>query len=130
MLGSISVLLGSLGKFQAGKGHERGGAYYGSRLFFYSFILWLGGAAQTVIGVHLEMTHNPKGGPISSDGSVFYKVAMLAVSYPSMSMAVGALQVSFLWILVVVVIFSSVILIVWPIIILMRLLLPLQTFDD
>ena len=94
MLGSISVLLGSLGKFQSGQGHERDGSYYGSRLFFYSFILWLGGAAQTVIGVHLEITHGTKGGPISDDGSTFYKVAMLVVSYPSMSMAVGALQVS------------------------------------
>ena len=93
MLGSISVLLGSLGKFQSGQGHERDGRYYGSRLFFYSFILWLGGAAQTVIGVHLEMTHHTKGGPITDDGSAFYKVAMLVVSYPSMSIAVGALQV-------------------------------------
>ena len=94
MLGSISVLLGSLGKFQSGQGHEQDGSYYGSRLFFYSFILWLGGAAQTVIGVHLEITHGTKGGPISDDGSTFYKeVAVLVVSYPSMSMAVGALQV-------------------------------------
>jgi hypothetical protein len=93
MLGSISVLLGGLAKFQSGKGHERTGDYYGSRLFFYSFILWLGGAAQLVIGVHLEMTHKTKGGPITSDGSAFYKVAMLVVTYPSMSIAVGALQV-------------------------------------
>jgi len=93
MLGSISVLLGSLGKFQSGQGHERDGSYYRSRLFFYSFILWLGGAAQTVIGVHLEMTHGTKGGPITEDGSAFYKVAMLVVSYPSMAIAVGALQV-------------------------------------
>lgn len=90
MLGSISVLLGSLAKFQLGLGHERDGRYYGSRLAFYSWVLWLGGFAQTVIGVHLLRLHGA--GPISDDGTSFYKVAMLVVTYPSMSIAVGVLQ--------------------------------------
>lgn len=90
MLGSISVLLGGLEKFQLGQGHLRDGTYYKSRLTFYSLVLWLGGFAQTVIGVHLYRLHGP--GPIVEDGSSYYMIAMLVVSYPSLSIVVGVVQ--------------------------------------
>jgi vacuolar-type H+-ATPase subunit I/STV1 len=91
MLGSISVLLGAVTKFQEGKPEERNGNYYKGRLFFYSFVLFLGGFAQLVVGAHLESVYDLNGGPIPN-GS-FYKVAMLIVTYPSISITVGLVQV-------------------------------------
>mmetsp|Transcript_56978 Transcript_56978/g.138810 ORF Transcript_56978/g.138810 Transcript_56978/m.138810 type:complete len:408 (+) Transcript_56978:176-1399(+) len=88
MLGSISVLLGSLIKFQSNKGHERDGTYYGGRLLFYSFILFLAGLSQTVVGVQLYMIYGT--GPIPENS--FYKVAMLIVTYPVLSIVVGCVQ--------------------------------------
>lgn len=89
MLGSISVLLGSLIKFQSNKGYERDGKYYGGRLLFYSFILFMAGLTQTIVGVQLYIIYGS--GPIPKNS--FYKVAMLIVTYPFLSILVGCVQV-------------------------------------
>ena len=91
MLGSISILLGSLQKFQEGKPEQRPGGYYKGRLLFYSFVLFLGGFAQLVVGAHLEYLYDLGGGPLPN-GS-FVKVAMLCIRYPSLAIAVGAVQI-------------------------------------
>lgn len=91
MLGSISFLLFSLAKFQEGKPEERDGNYYRGRLAFYSCILMLGGVTQLVVGAHLENTYDLKGGPLPDDS--FVKVAMYLITYPSIAIAVGCVQI-------------------------------------
>ncbi|CAB9530963.1 expressed unknown protein [Seminavis robusta] len=91
MLGSISLLLGSLQKFQEGKPEERPASYYQGRLLFYSFVLFLGGMAQLVVGAHLEWIYKLGGGPLPN--GAFVKVAMLLIRYPSLAMTVGAVQI-------------------------------------
>lgn len=92
MLGSISLLLGSLQKFQEGKPEERPGSYYQGRLLFYSLVLALGGFAQLVVGAHLESIYNLGGGPLPN--GAFVKVAMLLIRYPSLAITVGVVQIA------------------------------------
>jgi len=91
MLGSISMLLGSLQKCQEQKPEERDGNYYRGRLFFYSFVLFLGGFSQLVVGAHLEHIYNLKGGPLPNGSTV--RVAMYLVRYPSLAITVGVVQI-------------------------------------
>ena len=91
MLGSISLLLGSLQKFQEGKPEERPADYYRGRLLFYSFVLFLGGFAQLVVGAHLEHIYSLGGGPLPN--GAFVKCAMLLIRYPSLAITVGLVQI-------------------------------------
>jgi len=88
-VGSISFMVFSLHAYNIGKAEEKGGAYFQGRVGFYSGVLALGGLTQMMLGAHCRVNFGKDG--VLDEGPV--RVAMLTVTYPTISIFVGLYQV-------------------------------------
>ncbi|KAI2494239.1 hypothetical protein MHU86_20296 [Fragilaria crotonensis] len=82
-LGSLALLCFSLYAYQVGKPGDRAKGYYSSRLCFYSFMVFVAGLAQLMLGAYTLA--NISKGPIEPPPSV----AMFTITYPEISVTVG-----------------------------------------
>ncbi len=84
--GSLAFLEFSLYSFDAGKPTRRDGTYYRGRLLFYSFVVLIAGMSQILFGAYIIFEFG--GGRLSPP----IGVAMYRVSFPEITVAVGAIQ--------------------------------------
>ena len=83
-LGSLALLCFSLYAYQVGKPGDRARGYYRSRLCVYSFMVFVAGLAQLMLGAYTlaNISKGPISGPAPS-------VAMFTITYPEISVTVG-----------------------------------------
>ena len=74
--------------YNTGKVEERSGAYFEGRLGFYSGMLALGGLVQLMLGAYCRVRF---GLSVLEEGPV--RAAMLTVTYPTIAIAIGFVQV-------------------------------------
>ncbi|CAB9506973.1 expressed unknown protein [Seminavis robusta] len=87
-VGAISFMAFCLHAYNTGTPEQRSGAYFEGRMGLYSFILALGGLAQLMLGAYCRVKFD---NAVYREGIVH--VAMFFVSYPTISMCVGLIQV-------------------------------------
>lgn len=88
-IGAIAFMQFALRAFRTGNPHHRNAAYYRSRLTLYSFLLFLAGMVQILVGSFATKFNIIDNGRIAG-GIVF--TAMFVVQYPYLSIAVGIAQ--------------------------------------
>jgi hypothetical protein len=86
-LGSLAFMSFALYAYQAGKPQDRSGSYFRGRLRTYSFLVFVAGLAQLLLGSYTLA--NFRAGPIVPP----IDVAMFTVTFPEMSVFVGILYV-------------------------------------
>jgi hypothetical protein len=87
-VGSLALAGFALYAFQVGKPGDRPGSYYGGRLTFYAFALFLVGIAQFLLGIYVLVNFGT--GPLPNGPIV---VAMFVVNFPEISVFCGLLNV-------------------------------------
>lgn len=87
-LGSLSFMAFALYAFQAGKPGDRDAAYFRGRLRTYSFLVFVAGVAQLLLGVLVlsEIGSGPLVPPVG--------VAMFTVTFPEISIFVGVVYIA------------------------------------
>jgi len=86
-LGAVSFLQFSLYAYQSGKPQDRNASYYRGRAGFYSFILFVAGVSQFLLGAYTlaRFGSNLTAAPV--------QVAFYVVPYPAIAIVVGLLQI-------------------------------------
>lgn len=88
-VGAFAFMQFSLYAFRSGNPHERNASYFQSRLTLYSFLLFLSGICQILLGSFATELTIHDGGRIEGG---FIRVAMFVVHFPYLTMAVGIIQ--------------------------------------